>query len=155
MEDFFARYWWALIVFAVFLLGAWSNWLAYRRRKDELDLLKSYVQQGKEVPPEVSRAVGGGADPAAGPYGNGGPYGVPPHPYYGWWGWRRYRWGPYWEWRRVFIFGGLSIGFYFASQYAGGDGQSHAFMIVSILTGVIAAASLLFALLQSLMPPPK
>ena len=126
-----------------------NSFMAYHRRKAELDVLKSYIQQGKDPPAELSKALGGGGapDPAADPYGMGHPYYGP----WGWWGWRRYRYGPYWEWRRVIVMGAISGGFYAAYDYD----HEHAFLIVSIITGVIAAASLLFALLQTMMPPPK
>jgi hypothetical protein len=147
MQDFFFSYWWLLFPLAFFLLSAWGGWLSYQRRKAELDVLKSYVSQGKDPPPEVARAMGG-ADPAdpTHPYG---PYG---HPYYGgWWGYRRWRYGPFWEWRRAIVFGSISFGFWMASRYY----PSHAFEIVAIITGVIAAASLAWALISSLFPPPK
>jgi uncharacterized membrane protein YeaQ/YmgE (transglycosylase-associated protein family) len=50
--------------------------------------------------------------------------------------------------------GAISGGFYMAYLNSSGD-TGHAFKIVSIITGVIAGASLLFALLQTMMPPPK
>ena len=150
MDYFFLHFWWLLFPLAFFIMSAWGGWLSYQRRKAELDVLKSYVQQGKDPPPEIAKAVGGGGDPAD-PYGYGHPY----YGAYGWRGWRRYRYGPYWEWRRVIVFGAISGGFWFASQYYSDRGPSHAFEIVAIITGIIAVASLLFAVLQTMMPPPK
>ena len=152
----FAAYWWLLFPAGAFVAMIFANFMAYQRRKAELDVLKSYIQQGKDPPPELSKALGGGASPGpdhptGDPYA---PYGAYGHPYYGWWGWRRYRYGPYWEWRRVIVMGAISAGFYMAYLNSEGD-TGHAFKIVSIITGVIAGASLLFALLQSMMPPPK
>ena len=113
----FAAYWWLLFPLGAFIAMIFANFMAYQRRKAELDVLKSYIQQGKDPPPELSKALGGSTqDPAA-----GDPYGMYGHPYYGWGGWRRYRYGPYGEWRRAISMGAISGGFYLASRYSGGD----------------------------------
>jgi hypothetical protein len=149
--ELFAAYWWLLFPLGAFIAMIFANFMAYQRRKAELDVLKSYIQQGKDPPPELSKALGGSSSQDAPP---NDPYGMYGHPYYGWGGWRRYhRYGPYGEWRRAISMGAISGGFYLAYRYSSGD-TGHAFLIVSIITGVIAAASLVFALLQTMMPPP-
>ncbi|HWE46763.1 MAG TPA: hypothetical protein VG407_12120 [Caulobacteraceae bacterium] len=151
MKETFEQFWWLLFPAGFFLVILLSSFMSYQRRKAELDVLKSYIQQGKDPPPELTKALGGSGapDPMAGPDAYGHPYYGP----YGGWGWRRYRYGPYWEWRRAIVMGAVSGGFYMAYRYSD-SGTGHAFLIVSIITGVVAAASLLFALVQSLMPPP-
>jgi hypothetical protein len=59
-------------------------------------------------------------------------------------GWRR---GPYWEWRRAIVFTCLAVGFWLASQYAYWPGTEHAFTLVAIIMGVLAAGSFLFAIM--------
>ena len=150
MKEIFEGYWWLLFPLGGFIVLLLSSFMSYMRRKAELDVLKSYVQQGKDPPPELSKALGGGGpDPIA-----GDPWDAYAHPYYGK-AWKRYyRYGPYGEWRRAITMGAISLGFYLAYRYSD-VGAGHAFLIVSIITGVIAAASLVFALLQGLFPPPK
>lgn len=137
MEHFLYSFWWLIFPLMWFGFGFFGMALRYCRHKDAMDVLKTYAAQGKEPPPEVSRILSGAADPSCGPY-NGG-YG------YGWWG-RRY--GPYWEWRRVFIFTSLAVGFGIAAYY-GEDWGVHAFPafgIVAAIMGCLAIGSLLFAL---------
>ena len=57
MVYFFSSYWWLLFPIGFFVFGAWDRWLAYKRSRDHLDLLKHYAQQGKDPPPELVRNV--------------------------------------------------------------------------------------------------
>ena len=72
MDSFFHDYWWLMFPIGAFLFGAWDRWLAYRRSRDHLDLIRSYSEQGKEPPPELLRGV---ADDGAGPGDSGVGYG--------------------------------------------------------------------------------
>ena len=49
----FSRYWWLLIVLVVLFLGLFKSWLRHLRANRGLDLIKSYIDQGKEPPPEL------------------------------------------------------------------------------------------------------
>ena len=60
MYYFFSSYWWLLFPIGFFVFGAWDRWLAYKRSRDHLDLLRHYAQQGKEPPPELVRGVNDG-----------------------------------------------------------------------------------------------
>src|SRR4051812_19654194 len=96
MDRFFFAYWWMIFPIMGFGMGGLGMLLGYKSQKDRLDLLKSYIDKGKDPPPELM---------------NGNPYNGYGHP--GWggpgmWGHRSWRVGPYWEWRRVFMFGALS-----------------------------------------------
>jgi hypothetical protein len=158
MVYFFSSYWWLLFPIGAFVFGAWDRWLAYRRSRDHLDLLKTYAAQGKEPPPELVRGVADGLNgeaPGAYPPGGGYPPGygaAPPPPYY--WGsrraWRRYyRWGPYWQWRSAFITGAVAAGFWAASEWSDWPGTYEPFRLVAIIMTIVAAGNLLGAIFSS------
>ena len=47
MDDFWRDYWWLLFPIGAFVFGAWDRWLAYKRSRDHLDLLRSYAEKGQ------------------------------------------------------------------------------------------------------------
>lgn len=49
----FNSYWWLIIVVLGMGFGLAKTWLAHKRANRGLDILKSYVDQGKEPPPEL------------------------------------------------------------------------------------------------------
>jgi hypothetical protein len=156
MHDFFWSYWWLLFPIGAFVFGAWDRWLAYKRSRDHLELLKHYAAQGKDPPPEVMAELRNGADPNAPPppgyggygYGGyGGYWGYPRHMRRAWRGY--YRWGPYWQWHRAIVTGAVAAGFWWASEYADWPGVEAPFRIVAVIMTVIAAANLLTAILFS------
>jgi hypothetical protein len=147
MYNLLWSYWWIVFPIGAFVFGAWDRWLAYRRSRDQLELLKHYAAQGKDPPPELMDEMRGG--PAGG--GPGGPPWA-----YGDWGYSRrmrrawrgyYRWGPYWQWRRVIVTGALAAGFWWASEYADLPGTAGPFRLVAVILTVVAAANLLSAVL--------
>ena len=153
MEDIFRSYWWLMFPIGFFLFGAWDRWLAYRRSRDHLDLIRTYADQGKEPPPELIKAIREG-DPISDPdgqyagYGYGG-YGM--HPRHMRRMYRRaYRWSPYWQWRTVFITGAVAAGFWFASEYADFPGTEAPFRLVAIIMTFVAAGHLIAAVFSSL-----
>jgi hypothetical protein len=150
MHTWFFAFWWLIFPIGAFVAAGWQSWLSYLRRKHELDLLKSYIAQGKDPPPELTKAVSGEhtADPAANGPGYG-PYG------YGWrarrWGWG---WSPMWGWNRAVVFAAISGGlYYFANYVADDDHTRDGVMIAVIVTGVIALSSAVMALIMSLNRP--
>jgi len=146
-DDFFRSYWWLLFPIGFFIFGAWDRWLAYRRSRDHLELIKSYAAQGKEPPPELVRGMQGG--PAGDPSWGAPPYPPPPY-WYGRRAWRRYyRWGPYWQWRSAFVTGAVAAGFWFASDWADIPGTEHAFRLVAIILTFVAIGNLLGAIFSS------
>lgn len=155
--DYFSSYWWLLFPIGAFVFGAWDRWLAYRRSRDHLDLLKTYAAQGKEPPPELVRGVSGDmSGEAPGAYPPGGAY--PPYGPGGYWGSPRqmrrayrgyYRWGPYWQWRRVFITGAVAAGFWAASEWADWPGTYEPFRLVAIIMTIVAIGNLVFAVMAS------
>jgi hypothetical protein len=150
-HDFFWSYWWLLFPIGAFVFGAWDRWLAYKRSRDHLELLKHYAAQGKDPPPEVMAEFRNGADPnAPPPPGYQGYPGYWGSPWYGRRAWRAYyRWGPYWQWRRVIVTAAVAAGFWWASEYADWPGVEGPFRIVAIILTVIAAANLVLAILFS------
>lgn len=155
MHGFFASYWWLLFPIGAFVFGAWDRWLAYKRSRDHLDLIRTFAAQGKEVPPELMQQVRDEADggmppppgyPPGGP-GNGGYWAYPRHMRRAWRGY--YRWGPYWQWRRVFVTGAVAAGFWWASMDAGWPGTEGPFRVVAIIMTVVFAGNLVSALFSS------
>ena len=144
-DDFFRSYWWLLFPIGFFIFGAWDRWLSYKRSRDHLELIKSYAAQGKDPPPELMKAA---QDPMGDPAWGAPPY---PHPYwYGRRAWRRYyRWGPYWQWRSVFVTGAIAAGFWWASEWSDWPGTYAPFRLVAIILTIVALGNLVFAVLSS------
>ena len=154
MHEFFWSYWWLLFPIGFFVFGAWDRWLTYKRSRDHLELLKHYAAQGKEPPPELVRGVTG--DPSGMPQPPGYP-GYPGatgdywmHPRHMRRAYRRYyRWGPYWQWRSVFVTGAVAAGFWWASDWADWPGAEGPFRIVAIILTVVTLGNLAFAILAT------
>ena len=148
---FFWSFWWLIFPLMGFAFGAFGMFMGYKAHKDRMDLMRTYVQQGKD-PAEIAKILNapgmggpapGGPDPYWGGYGRhyygGGPW--------GWGPWGRY--GPYREWRRFIVFLCLAIGFGLASWYSD-TGAEHAFWIVAVIMGVLAAGTFCFAILSTI-----
>lgn len=141
MEHFFREFWWLMFPLMGFGFGAFGMFMGYRAHRDRMELLRIYAEKGQTPPPEIAKAA------EADPYDYGAPYG----PY----GYRRWRRGPYWEWRRVIIFASLAVGFAFANYWYGGEwgwhrhGAGFPFGMLTIIFGVLALGSLLFAILAT------
>ena len=131
--DFWADHWWLIFPIGWFIFGGLGMLLNYRRSRDAMDIMKSYAEQGREPPAEILRAASGEGEADE---------------------WRGRRWrrdcrgGLLGEWRRVFIFGALATGFWFASWRSGG-GPEEGFMIVAVIMGALAVGSLFFAILAT------
>ena len=149
MAYFFSSYWWLLFPIGFFVFGAWDRWLAYKRSRDHLDLLRHYDQQGKEPPPEIVKAVRDDApldgDPRYGGYG----YGMHPRHLRRMYRYQ-YRWSPYWQWRTVFITGAVAAGFWFAAEYADFPGTEGPFRLVAIIMTFVCAGHLIAAVFSSM-----
>ena len=136
MEQFAFAYWWLIFPIMWFIFGMFGMWMAHRRHRDTIELMKTYAAQGKD-PAEIAKAMN---DSAPGPWGPSWGYG---------WSGRRWRFGPYWEWRRFIVFSCLAVGFWLASQYAEWPGTERAFTLVAIIMSVMAAGSFLFAIMTT------
>jgi hypothetical protein len=146
----FFGFWWLLFPLGWFLAAGFQSWLSYLRRKQELDLLKHYVAQGKDPPPELTKAVSGEHTPDPAnvnhPYGPYGGYG------YGWRA-RRWGWSPYWGWNRAVMFAAIAGGLYYWADRHGEADSSDGVMIAVVVLGVLAVSSAVMALIQTLNQP--
>ena len=66
MDPFWETHWWLIVILALFaaplvsaLFEPWRRFLQYRERRDAIEALKVYAQQGREPPVEVLGALGG------------------------------------------------------------------------------------------------
>ncbi len=150
-------FWWLIFPLMGFFFGAFGMWIGYKRQRDQLELMKTYAQQGKD-PAEVARLLGMPVPPGATPGGGVGPGPTPvmgawSHPWGPqWgppWGWHSHwpYWGPYREWRRFITFASLAAGFGAAAYYDVLPGTVPAFSFVAILMAVFAIGALVSALM--------
>lgn len=151
----FYSFWWLIFPIMGFVFGGFSMWMGYRAHRDRLELLKTYVAQGKD-PDEIGKLMGhvnaASRDPMTGaPLSGGDPWAGDPwrgNPWrYGPWG----RYGPYREWRNFIVFTCLAVGFGLASQFADFPGTEHAFILVAIIMAVLAVGALGMAILSTVM----
>src|SRR5258708_12680917 len=90
--------------------------------------------------------------PGGDPWGYGGGYGnYWAHPRYMRRAYRRYyRWGPYWQWRSVFVTGAVAGGFWWASEWADLPGVEGPVRPVAIILTHLTAGH---PLISTLSPP--
>lgn len=128
MEDLFRSYWWLLFPLGWMIAGGFSSLLNYRRQKDTLKLIQTYVDKGQEPPESLMKVLDRPIDSdteffhgrGCGRRGEG-------------------------SWFSVVLFGVMAAGFGYASwsdMYGAGD----AFLIVSFVLGALCLASLVSAL---------
>jgi hypothetical protein len=53
MEELFRSYWWLVFPLSWGVFGVFQSWLAYRARRDALDVLRFYAEAGHEPPPAL------------------------------------------------------------------------------------------------------
>ena len=143
---FIWAFWWLIFPIMGFGFGAMGRLMGYLAHRDRMEMIQSLIAQGKD-PEEIGKVFGAGSGNLyIGGMNNGwGPGPWSGRGYYGRWG----RWGPYREWRRFIMFTCLAVGFGAASYYALLPGTVHAFTLVAIIMGVLAAGSLLFAIVST------
>lgn len=126
MEDLFRSYWWLMFPLFWFIAGAWHSLVNLRRHRDNIDLMKSYIASGKEIPAGLMDKLNTPSiDDDWDGYGRRG---------------RRYRRG-FGGWPNVALFGSLALGFGYAS-YVDIYGAGQAFTIVALVMGSMFLASL-------------
>lgn len=144
MEDLFRSYWWLLFPLGWLIAGAWHSLIGYRRHRDTLDLVKSYVAQGKEPPAGLLDGLNGGVVDE-----DWGDSRADRHERRAYRRYYRYR---YWGgWPNVVLFGSLCAGFAYAS-WTDIYGAGEAFTIVAFVMGAMTLATLVRTLMT---PPPK
>jgi len=53
MLSLFRDFWWLAFPLSWFAMAGWRNWLGHKTRRETLDLIQTYVRNGREAPPEV------------------------------------------------------------------------------------------------------
>lgn len=137
MEELFRGYWWLLFPLSWFIISGWNSLLNYRRHKDTLDLIKTYVASGKDVPQSLLDRLNA---PAPDDDWDGGDRAERRAARREW----RYGYG-LGGWSRVVLFGSLAAGFGFAAAtdiYEAGP----AFVIVTFVMVALTLASLVSTL---------
>lgn len=173
MNDFWGEHWWLIIVLlamifplAGMIMGAWAQHHYFRQRREAMDTLKIYAKQGKEPPPEVVDALSGWGgwggrrwrrrwreaevDATGGSQTD-------------WYAARlahfearAARWRarePYRRWHSAFVMTALTAGLYLASQHIHDAVIADRFMVAAIIVGALTAASVLSAVLVTVIRP--
>ena len=163
-----AEYWnahpWLIIILAIIAVPIvqaffepWRRYLNYRERKDAIDALKVYATQGKEVPPDVLAALGGGkawrrrirsaaSDAASAAVDVGMAWED------AWWTRRGGRWQTRvaigrWNW--AIFAGAITAGFAYASQHV--HQSADTYMVVAIIAGALTIAGVVSALISTFL----
>ncbi|MGC3981793.1 MAG: hypothetical protein QM808_11065 [Steroidobacteraceae bacterium] len=108
-----------------FLLGLVWIWLRYKRHSNTIELIKTYVAQGKEPPSELLSGLTNGRDTVQGTLR---------------------------AWKRVATFGSLALGF--AAVYLAmtatimSPARAHPFLVTAIIMAALTLGSLINAWLQ-------
>ena len=121
-EELFRDFWWLLFPIFGMGMGLWGMASTERRSRDVINVIKSYVDQGKEVPPELLRMAQSDWQPPNQPaqqQSNG------------------------WN---FFVFAALAAGFTVGWWYIRAESWSFAFLIVAVTMGVLAVGALVIAL---------
>ena len=122
MEDLFRDYWWLMFPLFWLIAGAFHSAQGYRRDRETIELIKTYAAKGQEPPEALMKSLDRDDDR-----------------YYR----RRCRrgWRHEGSWFSVVFFGIMAAGFGYASWrdiYGAGEG----FLIVTVVLGALAVASL-------------
>lgn len=122
--QFFAAYWWLMFpVFGMFMAVV-GMFQSERRNNKTIDLIKAYIDQGKDPPPELLKLAQQGSDwdmNMSGPTGNSASSRA---------------------WTFV-VFLALAAGFGTGYYFMRAEEWSFAFLIVAVTMGVMAVGSLL------------
>jgi integral membrane sensor domain MASE1 len=173
LNDFWSTHWWLIIILLAMLfpisgmiMGAWAQNAYFRQRREALETLKIYANQGKEPPPEVVDALTGWGwggrrwrgrwrDAAAASNGAVGQ---------GDWfeartaylAARAARWRarePFRRWNNAITVSAFAGGLYWASRTIHDPVIADRFLVGAIIIGALAAAAIVSALLVTLFRP--
>ncbi len=126
MEDLFRDYWWLMFPLFWLIGGAFHSAQGYRRDRETIDLIKTYADKGQEPPEALLKHLERDREDER---------------YYSRRRCRRGGWRHEGSWFSVAFFGIMAAGFGYASSrdmYGMGDG----FLIVTVVLGALAVASL-------------
>ncbi len=119
--DLFRDYWWLMFPIFGMLMAVWGMISHERRLHSVMGLIKSYVDQGKDPPPELlgmaSQGMDGHADGHA-PHGQSG------------------------AWTFI-VFAAISAGFATGYYHIREESFAFAFLIVAVVMGIMAVGALL------------
>ena len=121
--------WWLIFPIGWFIYAAFQSLLNYRRQKDTLKLIQSYVEKGQEPPEALLKVLDRPIDPETEAWQGNRHSGRPGDG----------------SWFSVVLFGVMAGGFGYAS-WADIYGAGDAFLIVSFVLGALCLASLVSAL---------
>lgn len=143
MEDLFRSFWRLLFPVAAFAYGGWDRWLAYRRSREELELIKTYAAQGKDVPRELLKRMQEEEDDdeESDWIGLGRRRARNRH--------RRHRYSQRDDLRTVIFTGALSGAFFIAAQISIIPGAEGPFRLVALILVCISGATLISVLESS------
>ena len=125
MEDLFRQFWWLIFPVMGMVYGLVGMLQQNRSQTRTLDLLRTYAEQGKEPPPELLRALSQGGEPP-------NMMGVRQDRLSG-------------AWWTFFVFIALAGGFGVGANSFGEDAHN-AFMVVTVVMGILAFGALVMAL---------
>lgn len=123
-EGLFIRFWWLIFPIFGMLMALWGMASTERRSRRAMDLIDSYVRQGKEPPAELLK-IASGADEDSGT----GPG----------------RRGQATVWSLI-TFTAVAAGFGVGYQFVQTERYAFAFLIVAVIMGVLAVGSALILL---------
>jgi hypothetical protein len=124
-EGLFIRFWWLIFPLFGMAMALWGMASTERRSRRAMDLIESYVRQGKEPPPELLKIASGADEDSATGMG-------------------RSR-GQATVWSLV-TFTAIALGFGVGYQFVQTEKYAFAFLIVSVIMGVLAIGSFLILL---------
>jgi hypothetical protein len=122
-EELFRDFWWLMFPIFGMSMGLWGMSSSERRSRDVMNVIKSYVDQGKEVPPELLRMAQ--SDWQAPPN-----QGTPQQS----------------TWWSFFTFAALAAGFTVGWWFIRTEMWSFAFLVVAVTMGVLALGALVIAI---------
>ena len=123
-EELFRDFWWLLFPIFGMGMGLWGMASTERRSRDVMNVIKSYIDQGKEVPPELLRMAQ--SDWEAPSRASHQPQN-----------------SNLWS---FFTFAAISAGFSVAWWYVQGQPWAIAFLVVAVTFGVLAVGALIIAI---------
>lgn len=119
--ELFRDFWWLMFPIFGMGMGLWGMISSERRTRDVMKVIKSYVDQGKEVPPELLRMAQSDWQPEA--------QHTPQQS----------------SWWSFFTFAALSAGFAVGWWFIRTEMWSFAFLVVAVTFGVLAIGALVIA----------
>lgn len=123
-ESLFRHFWWLIFPLFGMFMGIWGMASSGRRSREAMGLIKSYVDQGKDPPPELIKIASGASE-------YDGDYRASRKQSNGW---------------SFVVFAAISAGFGTAYFMVRHEPFSFAFLLVAVVMGVMALGALMMAL---------